>query len=115
MARKFASLDHISGGRAGWNLVTSSSEHEAKNFNRDTHFDHADRYARADEFATVVSALWDSWEDDAFLRDKSTGRFFDPDKRHVPDHKGRVLPGQGAAQCGTLAARPTRSRAGGLL
>jgi N-acetyl-S-(2-succino)cysteine monooxygenase len=88
VARKFASLDHISGGRAGWNLVTSSSEHEAKNFNRDTHFDHADRYARADEFATVVSALWDSWEDDAFLRDKSAGRFFDPDKRHVPDHKG---------------------------
>jgi len=68
--------------------VTSSSEHEAKNFNRDTHFDHAERYARADEFATVVQALWDSWEDDAFLRNKATGRFFDPEKRHVLDHKG---------------------------
>lgn len=88
VARKFASLDHISGGRAGWNLVTSSSEHEAQNFNRDKHFDHADRYARAEEFANVVRALWDSWEDDAFLRDKETGRFFDPEKRHTLNHKG---------------------------
>ncbi|AMM16790.1 MAG: LLM class flavin-dependent oxidoreductase [Pseudomonadota bacterium] len=91
VARKFASLDHISGGRAGWNLVTSSSEYEAKNFNRDKHFDHAERYERADEFATVVRALWDSWEDDAFSRNKDTGRFFDPDKRHVLDHKGRFF------------------------
>ncbi|MBW0447718.1 LLM class flavin-dependent oxidoreductase [Paraburkholderia phenoliruptrix] len=91
IARKFASLDHISGGRAGWNLVTSSSEHEAKNFNRDKHFDHSERYERAAEFAEVTAALWDSWEDDAFVRDKTAGRFFDPAKRHVLNHKGRFF------------------------
>ena len=91
IARKFASLDHISGGRAGWNLVTSSNEHEAKNFNRDKHFEHAERYERAIEFAEVVGGLWDSWEDDAFLRDKDQGRFFDPERRHVLDHKGRFF------------------------
>jgi FMN-dependent oxidoreductase (nitrilotriacetate monooxygenase family) len=91
VARKFASLDHISGGRAGWNLVTSSNEHEARNFNRDKHFDHAERYERAVEFAQVVGGLWDSWEDDAFLRDKTQGRFFDPARRHVLDHKGRFF------------------------
>jgi len=91
VARKFASLDHISGGRAGWNLVTSSNEHEAKNFNRDKHFEHAERYERAIEFAEVVEGLWDSWEDDAFLRDKDQGRFFDPERRHVLDHKGRFF------------------------
>ena len=91
IARKFASLDHISGGRAGWNLVTSSNEHEAKNFNRDKHFEHAERYERAIEFAEVVGGLWDSWEDDAFLRDKDQGCFFDPERRHVLDHKGRFF------------------------
>ncbi|MDN7488776.1 LLM class flavin-dependent oxidoreductase [Burkholderia sp. AU45274] len=91
IARKFASLDHISGGRAGWNLVTSSSAHEARNFNRDTHFDHAERYARAEEFADVVRGLWDSWDDDAFVRDRASGRFFDPHKRHVLDHRGRFF------------------------
>jgi N-acetyl-S-(2-succino)cysteine monooxygenase len=91
IARKFASLDHISGGRAGWILVTSSNEHEAKNFNRDKHFEHAERYERAIEFAEVVGGLWDSWEDDAFLRDKDQGRFFDPERRHVLDHKGRFF------------------------
>jgi len=91
IARKFASLDHISGGRAGWNLVTSSSEHEARNFNRDAHFDHAERYARAEEFADVVRGLWDSWDDDAFVRDRAAGRFFDPAKRHVLDHRGRFF------------------------
>ncbi|MEK7887299.1 LLM class flavin-dependent oxidoreductase [Burkholderia contaminans] len=91
IARKFASLDHISGGRAGWNLVTSSSAHEARNFNRDAHFDHAERYARAEEFADVVRGLWDSWDDDAFVRDRASGRFFDPRKRHVLDHRGRFF------------------------
>jgi len=88
VARKFASLDHLSGGRAGWNLVTSSSAYEALNFNRDHHLAHADRYGRAAEFADLVSALWDSWEDDAFTRDKAGGRFYDPAKRHVAHHKG---------------------------
>src|SRR5882757_1576136 len=95
IARKFASLDHISGGRAGWNLVTSSSEFEAKNFNRDAHFDHAERYDRAAEFADVVTGLWDSWEDDAFVHDKQNGRFFEPGKRHVLNHKGRFFSVQG--------------------
>ena len=88
VARKFASLDHISGGRAGWNLVTSSSEYEALNFNRDHHFAHAERYERAEEFADVVTGLWDSWDDDAFLYDKVGGRFYDPSRRHVLGHKG---------------------------
>lgn len=88
VARKFASLDHISGGRAGWNLVTSSSEYEAHNFNRDHHLAHAERYQRAEEFADVVAGLWDSWDDDAFLYDKASGRFYEPSRRHVLGHKG---------------------------
>ncbi|MBN3724552.1 LLM class flavin-dependent oxidoreductase [Burkholderia sp. Ac-20379] len=91
VARKFASLDHISGGRAGWNLVTSSNRHEAENFNRDEHIAHADRYDRAEEFADVVRGLWDSWDDDAFVRDKASGRFFDPAKRHVLKHRGKFF------------------------
>lgn len=91
IARKFASLDHISGGRAGWNLVTSSSEHEARNFNFDEHLAHAQRYARAAEFADVVSGLWDSWDEDAFVRDKAAGRFFEPSKRHVLNHRGEFF------------------------
>ncbi|MEK6346973.1 MAG: LLM class flavin-dependent oxidoreductase [Burkholderia sp.] len=91
VARKFASLDHISGGRAGWNLVTSSNRHEAENFNRDEHIAHADRYERAEEFADVVRGLWDSWDDDAFVRDKASGRFFDPAKRHVLKHRGKFF------------------------
>ncbi|WP_322011978.1 LLM class flavin-dependent oxidoreductase [Paraburkholderia sp. J12] len=91
IARKFASLDHISGGRAGWNLVTSSNEHEAKNFGFDQHLAHARRYERAEEFAAVVTGLWDSWDEDAFVHDKATGRFFDPAKRHVLDHRGEFF------------------------
>jgi alkanesulfonate monooxygenase len=89
VARKFASLDHISGGRAGWNLVTSGMEVEAKNFNRDKHYGHAERYERANEFAEVVTALWDSWDDDAFPRDKESGQFFIPEKMHFLNHKGK--------------------------
>ncbi|WP_414441850.1 LLM class flavin-dependent oxidoreductase [Burkholderia sp. 22PA0106] len=91
VARKFASLDHISSGRAGWNLVTSSNRHEAENFNREEHIAHADRYERAEEFADVVRGLWDSWDDDAFVRDKASGRFFDPAKRHVLRHRGKFF------------------------
>jgi alkanesulfonate monooxygenase len=89
IARKFASLDHISGGRAGWNLVTSGMSAEALNFNRDAHYGHAERYERANEFAEIVTALWDSWDDDAFTRDKASGNFFDPAKLHVLNHKGK--------------------------
>ncbi|KVZ35394.1 LLM class flavin-dependent oxidoreductase [Burkholderia ubonensis] len=88
VARKFASLDHLSNGRAGWNVVTSSNESEALNFSRDAHSAHADRYARAREFVHVVKGLWDSWEDDAFLYDKDAGLYFDERKLHVPDHRG---------------------------
>jgi alkanesulfonate monooxygenase len=88
IARKFASLDHISGGRAGWNLVTSVNITEAYNFGREEHVEHDARYDRGTEFARVVRGLWDSWEDDAFVRDKEAGRFFDPAKVHQLDHKG---------------------------
>jgi len=89
LARKFASLDWISGGRAGWNQVTSNTPAEAANFNRDEHPEHALRYERAGEFLDVVKGLWDSWEDDAFVRDKASGQFFDPAKLHVLNHKGK--------------------------
>jgi len=88
VARKFASLDHLSGGRAGWNLVTSGQDEEAYNFNRDEHYRHAERYYRAREFAEVVKGLWDSWDDDAFIRNKETGDFFNPTKLHTLHHKG---------------------------
>ena len=87
VARKFASLDHISGGRAGWNVVTSGSPVEALNFNRTAPFPHADRYNRAHEFVEVVTALWDSWDDDAFIRDAASGIYFDREKMHTLDHK----------------------------
>ncbi|WP_338806562.1 LLM class flavin-dependent oxidoreductase [Pseudomonas chlororaphis] len=88
VARKYASLDHLSGGRAGWNLVTSDNAAEAQNFGRDEHIGHAERYSRAREFHEVVTGLWDSWQDDAFVRDKSSGQYYDPDKLHVLNHQG---------------------------
>src|SRR5580698_8946676 len=89
VARRFLTIDHISGGRAGWNLVTSQAEDEAVNFGRDAHFEHGVRYDRAAEFHDVVVGLWDSWEDDAFLRDKKSGVWFDFDKMHILRHKGK--------------------------
>ena len=91
VARRFASLDHISGGRAGWNIVTTSNPDAAKNFGLEEHLDHADRYRRAREFYDVVTGLWDSWADDAFVRDVESGVFFDPDKLHTLDHKGEYF------------------------
>jgi len=88
LARQFASLDQISGGRSGWNLVTSNNEQDALNYSREKHLSHGDRYDRAIEFADVVNGLWDSWDEDAFIRDKDSGRFFDPAKMHVLNHKG---------------------------
>ena len=88
IARRFASLDHISGGRAGWNLVTTSNPDAALNFGMTEHMDHAARYRRAREFVDVVTGLWDSWADDAFIRDAGSGLFFDPARLHVLDHKG---------------------------
>ncbi|MCP1623688.1 LLM class flavin-dependent oxidoreductase [Pseudomonas nitroreducens] len=95
VARKFASLDHISEGRAGWNLVTSDAAAEALNFNRQEHFGHAERYARAREFYEVVTGLWDSWEEDAFTRDKASGQYYDPAKLHVLNHEGEHFRVQG--------------------
>ncbi|MFZ4963874.1 MULTISPECIES: LLM class flavin-dependent oxidoreductase [Pseudomonas] len=124
IARKFASLDHLSGGRAAWNLVTSVVSDEAWNFGRENHIDHGDRYQRAEEFHDVVKGLWDSWDDDAFVRDKRSGQYFDPDKLHTLNHRGEhfrvrgplnvarppqghpVLVQAGASEAGkTLAAR----------
>lgn len=91
IARKFASLDHISGGRAGWNLVTTSNPDAALNFGLEDHMEHGERYKRAREFFDVVTGLWDSWADDAFIRDVDSGIYFDPDKLHVLNHKGDYL------------------------
>jgi FMN-dependent oxidoreductase (nitrilotriacetate monooxygenase family) len=91
IARRFASLDHISGGRAGWNIVTTSNPDAALNFGLEEHVEHGERYRRAREFYDVVTGLWDSWADDAFIRDVAHGIFFDPTKMHVLDHKGQYL------------------------
>ncbi|KPI21929.1 FMN-dependent oxidoreductase, nitrilotriacetate monooxygenase family [Actinobacteria bacterium OK074] len=91
VARTFASIDHISGGRAGWNVVTSLNDGEARNFGLDAHLDHATRYDRAEEFHDVVTGLWDSFEDDAFRHDQASGVYFDPAKLHALDHEGEHL------------------------
>jgi alkanesulfonate monooxygenase len=91
IARRFASLDHISQGRAGWNIVTTSNPDAALNFGMDEHMEHGERYERAREFYDVVTGLWDSWADDAFIRDVESGVFFDPAKLHVLGHKGEFL------------------------
>ncbi|MFM9940041.1 MAG: LLM class flavin-dependent oxidoreductase [Hyphomicrobiaceae bacterium] len=91
IARRFASLDHISAGRAGWNLVTTSNPDAALNFGMDDHMEHGERYARAREFFDVVTGLWDSWADDAFIRDVDSGIYFDPARLHVLNHTGTYL------------------------
>jgi FMN-dependent oxidoreductase (nitrilotriacetate monooxygenase family) len=88
LARRLASVDHVSGGRAGWNIVTSATGAEAANFGLDDRPDHAARYARADEFLSVAKALWDSWEAGAVIADKATGRYADTAKLHRVDHAG---------------------------
>ena len=100
VARRFSSLDHISGGRAGWNVVTTANPDASRNFGRDDHMDHAERYRRAREFYDVVTGLWDSWADDAFVRDQESGIFFDPEKLHVLDHKGDYLSVRGPLNIG---------------
>ncbi|WAA65492.1 NtaA/DmoA family FMN-dependent monooxygenase [Microbacterium oxydans] len=88
VARALASLDHISGGRAAWNLVTSRYDEEARNFGGDGHLDHALRYERGAEFVDLVQQLWDSWADDAIIADRESGLFADADKLQVADHRG---------------------------
>lgn len=91
IARQFASLDHLSNGRAGWNVVTSSIESTALNFSGEKHLEHHLRYQRAEEFVEVVKGLWDSWEENAFIRNKETGEFFDKEKMHELNHKGEYF------------------------
>ena len=89
VARRFASLDHLSGGRAGWNLVTSATDLEAANFGNDTISLHADRYGRAEEFIDVVLGLWNSWDDDAVIIDREFGLFSKEDGFRPLNHKGK--------------------------
>ncbi|MER2086634.1 LLM class flavin-dependent oxidoreductase [Rhodococcus sp. (in: high G+C Gram-positive bacteria)] len=91
VARTFATLDHLSRGRAAWNVVTSVNDAEARNFGVDQHFEHDKRYDRAEEFIDVVSKLWDSWEDGAIIGDKKSGIFADPDKVHEVNHHGEFF------------------------
>ena len=91
LARFFASLDHISEGRSGWNVVTTASPQVARNFGKEELLSHAERYERAHEYVSVVKGLWDSWDDDAFPRDRETGIYFDPDKLNRLNHKGKYL------------------------
>jgi FMN-dependent oxidoreductase (nitrilotriacetate monooxygenase family) len=91
LARRFASLDHISGGRAGWNIVTSSNALEAQNFGLDTMPEHDQRYARAADVVDAALALWDSWDADARIADKQSGRYLDPAKVRVVDHRGPFI------------------------
>ncbi|WP_340002209.1 LLM class flavin-dependent oxidoreductase [Oceanobacillus sp. FSL K6-0127] len=95
VARQFASLDIISGGRAGWNVVTSPLEGTASNFNKGNHPEHRLRYQMADEYLEVTKGLWDSWEDAAFVRNRETGQFFDKDKMHRLNHNGEFFTAQG--------------------
>ena len=95
LARRMASLDHLSGGRAGWNCVTSGNHAEAYNFGRDEHYEHDERYRMAHEFVEVVKGLWDSWDDDAFVYDREGGRFFRPEGLHRLNHEGQYFRSRG--------------------
>lgn len=113
IARKYASLDRISEGRAGWNIVTSWSDAEARNFNRDEHLDYGSRYERAAEFVEVVKGLWDSWDGDALVYDKRSARFFDPAKLHVLNHQGKHFKVRGPLSVArSPQARPVLVQAG---
>ncbi len=96
VARQFASLDHISHGRAAWNVVTSANDYAARNFGHTALPPHALRYERAGEFVDVVRQLWNSWDDDAFIRDRESGLYFDPARLHPVHHQGRFFTVDGA-------------------
>jgi len=106
VARRFASLDHISGGRAGWNIVTTSNPDAALNFSLNEHVEHGERYDRAREFYDIVTGLWDSFADDAFVRDIDSGIYFDPHRLHVLNHKGKHFSVRGPLNI----ARPLQGR-----
>ena len=115
LARQFCSLDHISRGRIGWNIVTTWSPQAGGNFGGIGQVSHADRYERAEEYMSVVKGLWDSWADDAVLDDRAGGRYADPQRVQPIDHAGHALQGEGPAEPAALAAGPAGVRAGGLL
>jgi len=100
IARRFASLDHISGGRAGWNIVTTANPDAALNFGLEEDVEHDERYVRAREFYDVVTGLWDSFADDAFIRDVESGIYFDPARMHVLGHKGKYFSVRGPLNIG---------------
>ena len=100
VARRFASLDHISGGRSGWNIVTTANPNASRNFGIEFQMEHDERYSRAKEFYDVVTGLWDSWEDDAFVRNQKTGIFFDTEKMHILNHQGKYLKSRGPLNIG---------------
>ncbi|WP_397452345.1 LLM class flavin-dependent oxidoreductase [Pseudomonas sp. NA-150] len=91
LARTFATLDHLSEGRIGWNIVTSTNDGEALNYSRDPILDHEVRYRRAREFVELALGLWDSWEDDVFIHDKEKGEFANPDRVHYLNHSGEFF------------------------
>lgn len=114
IARRFATLDHVSGGRAGWNVVTTADAGSARNFGRAAPPEHGQRYARADEFTRIVKALWDSWEDDAFVGDKNSGRFVDTGKLQPIAHHGTFFDVQGPLNLPrSPQGRPVVFQAGG--
>jgi len=113
IARRFAAIDQISGGRSGWNLVTSQFEAEAGNYGADTHMPHAERYRRANEFFDVVSGLWDSWDEGAMVEEKESARFFDPAKAHILNHRGKYFSVKGPLNEGrSPQGRPIVAQAG---
>jgi N-acetyl-S-(2-succino)cysteine monooxygenase len=113
LARRFSTLDFVSGGRAGWNLVTSFNEDEAQNFGLEAHVAHADRYERASEFIDVVTGLWDSWEPGAIGRDKESGVYFDVEKMHFLQHRGEHFTVRGPLPMGrSPQVRPVVFQAG---
>jgi FMN-dependent oxidoreductase (nitrilotriacetate monooxygenase family) len=113
VARTLASLDHLSGGRAGWNLVTGGNAEDAANFSQVAHAEHGDRYERAEEFIDVVRGLWDSYDADAFPRDKASGRYFNPDRMHVLEHVGKFYSVKGPLSVSRLPqVRPVVVQAG---
>jgi FMN-dependent oxidoreductase (nitrilotriacetate monooxygenase family) len=113
IARRFATLDQISNGRGGWNLVTSQSESEARNFGHETHMAHDDRYDRAGEFFDVVAGLWDSWAADALVGNKATAQYIDPAKVRVLNHQGEHFSVRGPLNVGrSPQGRPVIVQAG---
>ena len=115
LARQFAALDIISNGRAGWNLVTSAQPMEALNYSMDGLVDHDARYARAEEYADVVTGLWDNWAPDALVRDKAEGALFRSGQGEPAGPQGKMLPGARAAQRHVLAARAAGDLPGRLV